>query len=143
MAPIHCFHCLEEGHLKPKCPYLRNGHQPNPANETPAGQVSNQVRTAPPHTQERTTAAPPVVHGEADALEKRFKQQMENMERRMMDAMRKMLTPTNNTQNSNRHNQAKAFRTPDEKQETEGTQGEPDGSAPEVGFEMQGSDASN
>ena len=77
--------------MKPKCPYLRNGQQTNPAGGAAAGQVSSQIKTAPPQSSE-TTAAPPTPHGEVNELEKRVKQQMENMERRMMDAMRKMLT---------------------------------------------------
>ncbi len=54
-----------------------------------------------------------------------------------------MLTPKSNVQNGNRSNQAKAVRIPDVAQEPEGTQDESDGSAPEIGFQVQGSDATN
>ena len=141
MAPIYCSHCLEEGHMKPKYPYLRNRQQANPANGAPTGQASNQIRTASGQTQKTTTMASLAVQGEANELEKRFKKQMESMERRKMDAMRKMLTPTNNVQGSNRNNQAKAVRTRDEMQEAEGAQSGPDGSAPEIGFQVLGSNA--
>ncbi len=128
--------------MKPKCPYLRNGQQTNPAGRATGGQTSNQMRTAPPQSSE-ISASPSVPHGEVIELEKRVKQQMENMERRMMDAMRKMLAPSSNVQNSNRNNQAKAVRTPDVVQEPEGAQDESSGSAPEIGFQVQGSDAAS
>ncbi len=128
--------------MKPKCPYLRNGQQTHPTGGAGAGQASSQIKTAPPQSSE-TAAVPPAPHSEVNEMEKRVKQQMENMERRMMDAMRKMLTPTSNAQNSNSNNQTEAVRTPDVVQEPEETQEDSNGSAPELGFQLQGSDAAN
>ncbi len=73
---------------------------------------------------------------ESQDWKKRLKQQMESMEQRMMEALRKMLTPANNGQ-SNQGNQTKAVRAPEETSAPEVIDPDPSGGIPLSGFQVQ------
>ncbi len=40
LAPLQCFHCLGEGHMKPQCPLLKSDGSNQPKQNGPQGRVN-------------------------------------------------------------------------------------------------------
>ncbi len=108
LAPTHCFHCMELGHMKPACPLL---------NLENSGKLGV---TQPPPKQINSQAQSEGSENKMSAMESRIEQrlerQMDEIEKRMLDAINNLNRPraVQNSHNNSRPNQAKAVRTPDE-----------------------------
>ncbi len=101
-APLQCFDCLGEGHMKPQCPLLKCDSSGQTNQKVPQGR-SNERQI--PKTGLQTTN-----QGEVTALEQRMKKQMAEMEKRMLQAISGLAAPRQNF-NGQRTGQAKAART--------------------------------
>ncbi len=101
LAPLQCFHCLGEGHKKPQCPLFRTDGSSQPKQNAPQGRV-NEGQS--PRTVSQTPS-----QTEVNALEQRVKKQMEEMEKRMLQAISALAAPRQNI-GGQRANQAKAVR---------------------------------
>ncbi len=137
VAPLHCFHCLEEDHLKPNCPLLKGPPTAQPSDGTPATQVvAPKQERANLSIAQGPPKAPPLTREEMNAV---VKQQVEGMEQRMLEEVRKMLNPDNNA-NTNHNNQARAVRSSEDvNPEAEGTSLQTEAVNPEPGFLPQNS----
>ena len=102
LAPLQCFHCLGEGHMKPQCPLLKSDGSAQAKQNVPQGR-SNEGQPPRMGTQASN-------QGEVAALEQRMKKQMEEMEKRMLQAISGLAAPRQNF-NGQRTAQAKAVLT--------------------------------
>ncbi len=59
VAPLYCFHCLEEGHMKPRCPYLKGGNQ---AKASPTNGTLDRTHTSLPRTNRKHLRNPAVMN---------------------------------------------------------------------------------
>ncbi len=106
VAPMHCFHCLGEGHMKPNCPHLKRSTCAQAMGAAPAAQAATPtVGGTNQYNMQGETQTTPLTREEINAA---MKQQIDGMEQRMLEAVRKMLNPTKNNPNMNRGNQATA-----------------------------------
>ncbi len=108
LAPIHSFHCMELGHMKPACPLL---------NLESSGRLGvTQPVPKQSLTQPQSESSENKMSAMESRIEQRMKRQMDEMEKRMLDAINGLNRPRalQNNNNNGRPNQAKAVRTPNE-----------------------------
>ncbi len=135
IAPLHCFHCLGEGNMESNCPQLKRSPGAQPGGAAPV--TRSMEGTNHPNAQ-RQAKTPPLTR---EGMNTAFKQQIDGMEQRMLEAVRKMLNPNSiNNPNMSRGNQAKAVRSSgDVNVETERVNSELNMEKTEPGFLPQGS----
>ncbi len=108
LAPLHCFHCLGESHMQPQCPLLMGEGSNQPKADTPQGRMNEHAHRQNPKAQTSN-------QGEQNALERRMEQrlmkQMEEKEKRMLDAIGALTAPRQSGGGRN-PSHAEAVRTP-------------------------------
>ncbi len=103
--------------MKPNCPYLKSGGDPKTQERQAVSSAPNNFSNNPPaqpgqpsNPNPNNHARPPLVtQSDITKLVERMKQQAENMERRMLEAMRNAMSSSNP-----RQTQARAVRSADE-----------------------------